>query len=155
MQPRTRRIVYALLYEAGAIAVVAPVLSLVFDRSMVSTVSLAVFMSGVALAWNYLFNSLFERWEKRQSVKGRSFKRRIAHGLGFEGGLVILLVPVVAVWLQISLLAALLADLAVLVFFFVYSVAFTWMFDRIFGLPLSATSCVKPPDRNRFAKTFE
>ena len=60
------------------------------------------------------------------------------HGLGFEGGLVILLVPLVAYWLDISWLHALWADLGLFVFFFFYTIAFTWVFDRIFGLPQSA-----------------
>ncbi len=95
-------------------------------------------MSTVALAWNYVFNGWFERWEARQPVKGRSLARRLAHGLGFEGGLVVMLVPVMAWWLNTSLLNAFVADLGVLAFFFVYAVGFTWAFDRVFGLPQSA-----------------
>jgi uncharacterized membrane protein len=95
-------------------------------------------MSGIALTWNYLFNLAFERWETRQVVKGRSLARRIAHGIGFEGGLAFILMPVMAYWLDISMWAAFVADMGLLAFFFVYTVAFTWAFDRIFGLPQSA-----------------
>ncbi len=95
-------------------------------------------MSTVALGWNYVFNWLFEAWESRQIVKGRSFRRRLAHGIGFEGGLVLMLVPVMAYWLETTLLKAFLADLGILAFFFVYAIAFTWAFDRVFGLPQSA-----------------
>ena len=138
MNPRTRRILQAVLYEAIAVAFLGPALSLVFERPLVSTLSLALLMSAVALAWSYVFNSLFERWESRQRVGGRSPQRRFIHALGFEGGLVILLVPLMAGWLRISWIQALLADIGTLVVFFVYSVAFTWLFDRIFGLPISA-----------------
>ena len=138
MTPTTRRVVQALLYEAIAIAVVGPVLSLAFDKSPTSTFGLAVVLSTVALTWNYVFNWIFERWESRQSVRGRSFARRLAHGAGFEGGLVILLLPVMSLWLDISLTTAFLANLGLLVFFFFYAIAFTWCFDRVFGLPASA-----------------
>ena len=138
MNPRTRRILQAVLYEAIAVAFLGPALSLVFERPLVSTLSLALLMSAVALAWSYVFNSLFERWESRQRVGGRSPQRRFIHALGFEGGLVILLVPLMAGWLRISWIQALLADIGTLAVFFVYSVAFTWLFDRIFGLPISA-----------------
>lgn len=138
MSPSTRRVLQALLYEAIAIAVVGPVLSLAFDKSPTSTFGLAVVLSTVALTWNYVFNWIFERWESRQSVRGRSFARRLAHGAGFEGGLVILLLPVMSLWLDISLLTAFLANLGLLVFFFFYAIAFTWCFDRVFGLPASA-----------------
>jgi uncharacterized membrane protein len=138
MSPSTRRVLQALLYEAIAIAVVGPVLSLAFDKSPTSTFGLAVVLSTVALTWNYVFNWIFERWESRQSVRGRSFARRLAHGAGFEGGLVILLLPVMSLWLDISLTTAFLANLGLLVFFFFYAIAFTWCFDRVFGLPASA-----------------
>ena len=138
MSPTTRRVLQALLYEAIAIAVVGPVLSLAFDKSPTSTFGLAVVLSTVALTWNYVFNWIFERWESRQSVRGRSFARRLAHGAGFEGGLVIILLPVMSLWLDISLTTAFLANLGLLVFFFFYAIAFTWCFDRVFGLPASA-----------------
>jgi uncharacterized membrane protein len=138
MTPRTRRVVQALLYEAIAVAVVGPALGWLFDEGLASALGLALLMSTIALLWNYVFNGWFERWEARQSVKGRSLQRRLLHGIGFEGGLVLLLVPPMAWWLQISLWQAFLADLAVLVFFFFYAIGFTWAFDRIFGLPESA-----------------
>ena len=87
MSPTSRRVLQALLYEAIAIAVVGPVLSLAFDKSPASTFGLAVVLSCIALSWNYVFNWLFERWESRQSVRGRSFARRLAHGAGFLGRL--------------------------------------------------------------------
>lgn len=138
MTPTTRRVVQAVLYEFFAIAFVGPVLGWAFGESMGSTLLLAFVMSTVALAWNYVFNALFERWESRQPVKGRSFPRRLAHGLGFEGGLTIMLVPIMAVWLDTTPLNAFVANLGLLAFFFVYAVAFTWVFDRVFGLPKSA-----------------
>jgi uncharacterized membrane protein len=132
-------VLQAVLYEAFAIAFVGPVLSLAFDKPATSTLGLAFVLSSIALAWNYVFNAIFERWESRQPVGGRSFPRRLAHGIGFEGGLVVMLVPVMAFWLDISFLNAFLANLGLLAFFFVYAVAFTWAFDRVFGLPQSAS----------------
>jgi uncharacterized membrane protein len=138
MSPLHRRVLQAVLYEAIAIAVVGPALSLSFDKRPASTFTLAVVLSTIALTWNYAFNWLFERWESRQSVRGRSFGRRLAHGMGFEGGLVIILLPVMSLWLEISLAAAFLANLSLLAFFFFYAIVFTWAFDRVFGLPASA-----------------
>lgn len=138
MSPTQRRVVQALLYEAFAIIAVGPALALIFDESAASSIALAVIMSVVALAWNYLFNALFERWESHQPIKGRSLWRRTLHGLGFEGGLVVLLVPLTAWWLQITLLQALATEIGILLFFLAYAVAFHWAFDTIFGLPQSA-----------------
>ena len=138
MSPIARRVLQAVLYEVFAIAFVGPVLGLAFDKPQGSTFALAVVLSTIALAWNYVFNWIFERWESRQAVRGRSFARRLAHGAGFEGGLVVILVPVMSAWLDISFVAAFVANLGLLVFFFFYAIAFTWTFDRVFGLPASA-----------------
>lgn len=138
MSPKTRRVLQAILYEVFAIAFVGPVLSFAFDQPASSTFALAVVLSSIALTWNYVFNLLFERWESRQVVRGRSFARRLAHGIGFEGGLVVILVPVMAYWLEISAMNAFIANLGLLAFFFFYAITFTWAFDRIFGLPASA-----------------
>jgi len=131
--------VQAILYEVFAVAFVGPVLSVVFDKPPSSTIGLAIVLSSIALAWNYVFNTLFERWESRQPAPGRSFGRRLAHAAGFEGGLVVILIPVMAHWLDISPVSAFVANLSLLAFFFFYAIIFTCVFDRMFGLPQSAT----------------
>lgn len=138
MTPLMRRAVQAVLYEVIAIVAVGPAMALWFEQPVGSSLLLAAIMSTVAVAWNFVFNHFFERWEARQSVSGRSWKRRLAHGIGFEGSLVLMLVPLMAWWLKTSLLAAFVADLGILAFFFVYAIVFTWGFDRVFGLPESA-----------------
>jgi uncharacterized membrane protein len=138
MSPRKRRVVQALLYEAIAIVIVAPVLAWVFAHHSLSSLALTLVTSLVALSWNYVYNALFERWEARQVVKGRTAARRLAHSAGFEIGLVAVLVPLLAWWLEVSLWQALVADLGLMAFFFFYTMAFTWAFDRVFGLPASA-----------------
>lgn len=50
----------------------------------------------------------------------------------------VILLPLVAYWLDVSLWAALLTNLALFVFFFVYAFVFQWGFDKVFDVPLSA-----------------
>jgi uncharacterized membrane protein len=138
LAPRARRVLQAVLYEVLAIAMVTPAIAFFFDEGRGSALGLSVLMSSIALAWNYTFNALFEWWERRQAVKGRSALRRLVHGIGFEGGLGLFLIPVMAWWLHIPLWEALLTELSFLVFFMVYTVVFTWCFDHLFGLPASA-----------------
>lgn len=142
---RTRRVLQAVLYELIAIAAVGPGLSYLFSEPVGSSMGLAVVFASVALVWSYMFNKWFEHWESAQTTKGRAFGRRLIHGLGFEGGLVLILVPIMAWWLDTTWMKAFLADLGIFAFFFVYSVVFTWVFDRIFGLPSSASDEVSPP----------
>ena len=138
MQGLRRRIVFVTLYELIAIVATSAGLAAFSDSGLQRAGVAAVVSSAVAVVWNVVFNTLFERWEARQSVRGRSLARRAAHAIGFEGGLVVTLVPFFAWWLDISLWQAFVLDLGLLLFFLVYTFVFNWTFDRIFGLPASA-----------------
>jgi uncharacterized membrane protein len=139
MSPIKRRILQAVLYEVGAISFVGPVFAFIFKQPLDSTLGLAVVLSTIALLWNYAYNGLFEAWEARQANRERTWLRRLIHGTGFEGGLVFLLVPVMAWWLGTSLWVAFITNLGLMAFFFVYAIGFTWAFDKVFGLPSSAS----------------
>lgn len=138
MQGPRRRIVYLLLYEAIAIAMTSVGVAFGAQRDLGRSAVLAVVTSAVAVLWNLGFNSLFERWEAQQAVRGRGVGRRIAHATLFEIGLVVMLVPVFGWWLRIGWWTALTLDLGLSAFFLVYTFVFTWCFDRLFGLPLAA-----------------
>jgi uncharacterized membrane protein len=71
-------------------------------------------------------------------VKGRNWQRRLVHSVGFEGGLALFFVPLIAWWLSVGWWVAFMVDASLLLVFFIYAIAFTWIFDRIFGLPDSA-----------------
>lgn len=138
MQGPKRKLVYVTLYELIAVVCSTGALAALSGRNVGASGLLAVAASCIAVVWNLIFNTLFEAWEARQRVRGRSVARRMAHAIGFEGGLVAALVPLIAWWYDISLLAALGLDLALVVFFLVYTFVFNWLFDRVFGLPASA-----------------
>ena len=71
-------------------------------------------------------------------MRGRSLQRRVAHAIGFEGGLALLLVPLFAWWFGVGLWQALVMDLGLMLFFLIYTFVFNWGFDHVFGLPASA-----------------
>lgn len=137
MQGIKRKVVYVSLYEAIAIALTTTVFYLL-GYSMSDAGVASVVASVIAVLWNLVWNTGFEFWESRQIRKGRSIARRIAHAIGFEGGLVVFLVPFFAWWLQVSWWEALVLDAGLIVFFLVYTFVFSWGFDRVFGLPASA-----------------
>ncbi|MDO5691956.1 MAG: PACE efflux transporter [Pseudomonadota bacterium] len=135
LQGTRRRVIYVALYELIAIVVVTLAMLLFTDHGLSNSGGMAVGSSAIAVGWNLVFNYFFERWELRQPVRGRSTARRVAHAIGFEGGLLLWLVPFIAWWLGVSLWQALVLDIGLLVFFLVYTFVFTWVFDRAFGLP--------------------
>ena len=138
LQGPKRRLLYVTLYELIAIAAATLGLAALSGQSAAHSSVLAVAASVVAVVWNVLFNGLFERWEARQTQRQRTIKRRIAHAIGFEGGLVLALVPMMAWWFDITLWQALVMDLGLIVFFLCYTFVFNWGFDRVFGVPASA-----------------
>ena len=144
MQGLKRRVVYISLYEGIAIVAASAGLALMSGQGLGHSGVLAVIASVIAVLWNLTFNALFERWESRQAVRGRSVRRRVAHAIGFEGGLVAFLVPIFAWWLDVSLWEALVMDLGLVVFFLAYTFVFNWAFDAIFGLPASAAGAAQP-----------
>ena len=137
LQGPKRRILYVGLYETIAIIVSSLIFMAIGQKASDSGV-MAVAASVIAICWNLTFNHLFEKWESRQSVKGRSVLRRVVHAVGFEGGIAAMLIPLMAWWFDISLWEAAVMEAGLLVFFMVYTFAFNWVFDRIFGLPASA-----------------
>ena len=139
MQGIQRKIVYVTLYEVIAIICASVGLVLLFGQEPMASGVLSIAASAIAVVWNLVFNTLFERWESRQGKVGRSVARRVAHAVGFEGGLAAMLVPLFAWWLGVSLWQAFVMDFGLLVFFLVCTFAFNWTFDRVFGLPASAT----------------
>lgn len=137
MQGWKRRVFYVTLYEGIAIVLTGAVLA-ALGHTLLNSLVASVGASVLAVTWNLIFNAIFEAWERRQTVKGRSIKRRVAHAIGFEGGLVVSMVPFFAWWLEVSLWEAFVMDLGFITFFLVYTFVFAWCFDRVFGLPASA-----------------
>lgn len=135
--PVQRRVVYAVVFEALAIVFTTLILA-ALGNSASSAAIVGVVSSVVALLWNIAFNTLFERWERRSGHTGRPLWVRLLHALLFEGGLVVFLVPAVALILQVNLWEAFLYELALIIFFLVYNPVYAWCFDRVFGLPDSA-----------------
>ncbi|WP_234266588.1 PACE efflux transporter [Hydrogenophaga sp. NFH-34] len=138
MQGLQRKIVYITLYELIAIASSSVGLALLSGQGAGHASVAAVAASAIAVVWNFVFNTLFERWEARQATRGRGFWRRVAHAVGFEGGLVLTLVPLFAWWFGITLWQAFLLEAWLIVFFLIYTFVFNLAFDKVFGLPLSA-----------------
>jgi len=133
-----RKVVYVSLYELIAIGITSFGLAKLAGQELGHASVAAVASSAIAVLWNLVYNTVFEYWEARQTVRGRGLLRRVAHAFGFELGLVIMLVPLFAWWLQVSLWQAFVLDLGLIAFFLAYTFVFNLAFDRIFGLPSSA-----------------
>ena len=138
MTSTRRKILYAVSFETLGTLVATLGLMVMSDAKPLQSLALSVIGATIALCWSYLFNTGFEAWEARQPVKGRSALRRAVHALLFEGGLVLISVPIMAWGLGVGLVEAAAYEAGLIVLFIAYTYAFTWGFDRVFGLPASA-----------------
>ncbi|HAV5335907.1 TPA: PACE efflux transporter [Acinetobacter baumannii] len=138
MQGLKRRIVYVSSYEIIGMVISSVGLALLAGDSVEHTGPLSVMITTIAVTWNFIYNILYEKWEARQERKSRTVKRRIAHAIGFQITLVMFLIPLIAWWMNISLVAAFWLDVAFIIIIPIYTFIFNWTFDKLFGLPASA-----------------
>ena len=138
MSPARRKIIYAVSFETLGTLLASAALMLMSDADAGASLALSILTATIALTWSFVFNTIFETWEARQPIKGRSLARRSAHAILFEGGLVLICIPVMAWWLQVGYVQALVYEAGLIAIFIAYTYVFTWGFDRVFGLPASA-----------------
>jgi uncharacterized membrane protein len=126
----TERILQAIGFELLAIMICTPLLAWVMDKPMLEMGVVTMAIAALALAWNVVFNGLFDRLLKRFAIVRTAWVRAV-HALLFEGGLVAFGVPLIAWWLKVSLWQAFLLDIGVLLFFLPYTYVYHWAYDVV------------------------
>ena len=126
----TERIFQAVGFETLAVMICTPLLAWVMDKPMVEMGLVTMAIAALALIWNVIFNGLFDRLLKRLDV-ARNAWVRVVHALLFEGGLIVMGVPLIAWWLSVSLWQAFLLDIGVLLFFLPYTYVYHWGYDVV------------------------
>lgn len=125
-----RRIIHALSYEVILLVIIALSLSFIFAVPLEVTGALGFAMAFTSVLWNMIFNHYFEKVEAKHQLK-RTLKVRFCHAIGFEGGLLLATIPMVAYALQLSLWEAFLLDLSLTLCILVYTFIFQWCYDQI------------------------
>ena len=149
------RFLHAVLFELVALLLCAPVMSWLLGVSFAHAGLLTLMISLVAMAWNVIFNTLFDRLERRWKagaisatagtaatvVQPRRFSIRIAHAVVFEAGLILAVVPMAAWWLNIGLIEAFVLDIGLVLFFLPYTLVFNWCYDKVRAGMLRNAAC--------------
>ncbi|MDM1486303.1 MULTISPECIES: chlorhexidine efflux PACE transporter AceI [Acinetobacter] len=125
-----RRLLHALSYEVVLLIIIALALSFVFEMPMQVTGGLGIAMAVTSVLWNMLFNHYFEKFEAKHKLS-RTLKIRVLHAIGFEGGLMLATIPMVAYALQMSIGQAILVDLVMTLSILVYTFIFQYCYDHI------------------------
>ncbi|QUE89978.1 multidrug/biocide efflux PACE transporter [Pseudomonas sp. SCA2728.1_7] len=126
----TERIFQAIGFELLAILICTPLLAWIMQKPMLEMGAVTVLIALLALGWNVVFNRFFDRLLERMNVAHNAWVR-VVHALLFEGGLIVMGVPLIAWWLSVSLWQAFLLDIGVLLFFLPYTYVYHWGYDVV------------------------
>jgi uncharacterized membrane protein len=138
------RVRHAVMFELIGLAIFTPGAALLFDQPVEHMGVVGIISATAATVWNFIYNVGFDRamMRIRGSVQ-KTIPIRIAHTALFEAGLIAVLIPFIAWYLGISLMAALAMDIAIVAFYLVYAFVFNIAYDRVFPvgmLPLPQAS---------------
>ncbi|WP_446429646.1 PACE efflux transporter [Leucobacter sp. 1207-22] len=133
--PVLRRVVFVIGYEGFSLLFTIFVLGMLLGHGGANSTLTAVLLTLTATGWNYLWNMIFEAIERRSGITHRGPLMRAIHAFGYEGGVLIFTIPLVAITLGVSLLEAFVIESSLLVFFLIFTVVYTWAFDKVCGLP--------------------
>lgn len=136
MRKTADRIRHATGYELTALILLTPLGALIYAKPLLDIGVVALISAGLAAIWVYLYNLFFDiamlrmRGDVRKTVPIRVF-----HAILFEIGIMLLLFPFIAWYLDVSLLEALVMDLSFAVFYMVYAFIYNWVYDVVFPIP--------------------
>ena len=136
MRTRNDRLRHAIGFELIGLLIAAPLASWATGIHLNHMGPLAIFFSLLATGWNYVYNLGVDKLLlKYQGHTYKSMWQRVIHTLGFEGGLLLVAMPVMSLWLGISLLEAFVLDLGFVVFYLIYAFVYNWGYDKVFPIP--------------------
>ena len=136
MRTTADRIRHAVSFEVIGIIIATPLAAFAFHMPGGDSAVIVVASATVAMLWNYIYNLGFDHAMQRLTDgTAKTTRIRVAHAVLFELGLLMIMLPLVAWYLQISIWQALIMDIALALFYMGYAFVFNWAYDRVFPLP--------------------
>jgi uncharacterized membrane protein len=139
--PRLRslgdRVRQVVLFELGGLALITPPFAWAGDVPIIDSIGLLALIALIAALWNGGYNTAFDWIEGRltgRSADRRPFPMRALQAVGFEGGLLLMSLPLIVHWTGMGWLEALIADVALATAYLLYAFVFNLAYDRIFPI---------------------
>jgi len=131
------------LFEAGGLLMITPPYVWLTGQPGGVSVVLMAALALLAATWNGIYNTAFDWIEGRltgRSADLRPWSVRAFHAAGFELGILLMSLPLIVFWTDMSWTAALLADLGLAVAYVAYAFVFNLAYDKAFPIdePLGA-----------------
>ncbi|KJG11379.1 transporter [Photobacterium kishitanii] len=128
------RIRHAIGFEVIGLLLMVGILSQ-FGFELGHVGAVGVFFSIVATLWNYVYNQWFDNFmQQKYSTTQKTVRIRLLHSLGFEAGLLVFTIPVLAWVLNVSLWHAFVLDIGMVVFYLFYAYGYNLIYDRIYPI---------------------
>ena len=138
MRTSADRIRHTLLFEIIGLATCTPLAAWILDKGFARIGALSIVLSLTAMSVNYVYNLVFDIALIRlgRPVNLRPTWMRVIHAILFEASLLIIAIPLVAWWLDMTLWLAFLTDIGFSLFFLVYAFVYNWAYDVVFPMPV-------------------
>jgi uncharacterized membrane protein len=145
MRTTADRIRHTLLFEIIGLAICVPLASWILDKGLAQIGVLSIVLSLAAMWLNYVFNLIFDiaLVQLGRPVNVRPVWMRVLHAMLFEASLLILTIPAVAWWLDMTLWTAFLTDMGFVLFFLIYTFIYNWVYDVVFPMPVQSAVSVE------------
>ena len=132
------RVRHTLMFEVIGLMIIIPVSSVLLDKPMSQMGVVGLGSATIATLWNFLFNIGFDHgMRKLYGHVTKTVRSRLVHTVLFELGLLAILLPPMAWYLDMGLFETLMLDLGIVAFYLVYNFAFNIGYDKIFPLPMT------------------
>jgi len=142
MRTQADRLRHTILFELIGLLTCTPLASWILDRDLIRVGTMSIAISMTAMGCNYLFNLAFDHLLVKlgRPVNVRPPWLRAIHAVSFESCLLLITVPFVAWWLDLSLWAAFVTDIGFALFFLIYAYIYNWAYDAVFPMPVESVS---------------
>ncbi len=140
------------LFEVGGLLLVTPPFAWASGVPLAQSAGLLALLALVAALWNGSFNTCFDWVEGRltgRTADRRPLRLRCVHAALFEGGLLLITLPVIVVWTGMGWLEALVADLALAIAYTLYAFVFNLGYDRMFPIEPARQAPSGPASKHR------
>lgn len=131
---RLRQIAF---FEIGGLLLISPPFAWASGVPLAESAGLLAVLALIAALWNGAFNTAFDWAEGRltgRSADRRPFRLRCLHAVLFEGGLLLLTLPVIVAWSGLGWAEALVADVGLALAYTGYALVFNLGYDRLFPI---------------------
>lgn len=128
------RLIQTLWFEGIGLLLVAPLYAWVSGAAMGESFTVVVALSIAVMLWAALYNTVFDRIERRRTgrvASDRPHGLRSVHAIGLEVSSVLVTWPLIWALTDLGWWGALAADLGLSAVYAAYGYLFYWVFDRL------------------------